>query len=638
MKQFLCGFVLLCLLGLESLAQSQGAALCAKYKAEALGRQFRNARVAYPGDPGIDVKYHHLDLSVVYQSRYLSGNVRTDFVTLKDNFSSCSFDLHASMTVDSVRMGNDRVAFTRSGNKIILNFARSYPKGERISVNIYYRGNPRTSAFGSFSFGTHSGAPVVWSLSEPYGAPDWWPCKDDPSDKIDSARVWITMPSGFVSVSNGVLTGKTDHSDGTSTYKWFSRYPVAHYLISLASSNYTEYTRYWKYTESDSMRISHFIYPEVLTNNLRSQLNETERMLDFFSSVFGRYPFVEEKYGHAMCGFGGGMEHQTVSSMGGFNQDLIVHELAHQWFGDMINCKTWADIWVNEGFASYSEALYAEHKSGRATYELYMDDYITLAKRATGTVSIQNPEDENQIFNYNRTYAKGAVVLHMLRGILGDEMFFRVLKDYAASEFAYGAAGIDDFRKVAERTSGKDLGYFFSQWLYGESYPRYQFGWAAQGQGTVKLRISQTRLSASPSYFSMPVDLKISLENGRDTLVTVFTEGAEQEFTISGLPSVVKSVVFDPSRKIMKELTLTDVISGLEEQEEILIYPNPADKVLYLKDFSGKDTDFEITDLLGRTVLRGKTGGRSSIDISSLSSGKYILRLGERTSRRVLVR
>lgn len=620
-------FALLIICGSAS-GQGQGGILCSKHKAEAFVRQARNARVAYPGDTKIDVKYHHLNLNISYTAKYISGAVRTDFVTTEDNFTACSFDLNAALKVDSVIMNKSKVNFARSGNKINLTFAQTYSKAQKLSLTIYYQGTPQGSAFGSFSFGTHGGgSPAVWSLSEPYGAPDWWPCKDDPSDKIDSVAVSVTMPSAFVSVSNGVLKEQKTNADNTKTYHWESRYPISHYLISVACSNYAEYTDYFKYSATDSMKISHFIYPEVLTTNLKKQLDETADMLQYFSDQFGLYPFIKEKYGHAMCGFGGGMEHQTVSSMGGFNQDLISHELAHQWFGDKITCKTWADIWVNEGFASYSEALYAEHKSGKPVYDAYMQEYIRVAKNASGTLSIKDIQDENKIFDYNLVYGKGAVVLHMLRGVLGDKVFFEVLKGYANSEFAYGAAGIDDFRTVAERISKKDLKYFFDQWLYGESYPRYQYSWSKTGNNSVAVTINQNKLTTAPNYFSMPVELKLSLSNQKDTTVIAFVESNTKVFQFTNLAAEVKSIVFDPGNKIMKTVSENGVISGLEDEGTLfVIYPNPTEKSLKIRHSLTKIDKMEVLDISGRAVI-SEAYTSDELNVSSLYPGKYFLRI-----------
>ncbi|NJR31235.1 M1 family metallopeptidase [bacterium] len=202
-------------------------------------------------------------------------------------------------------------------------------------------------------------------------------------------------------------------------------------------------------------------YPESLTNTTKIALDKTAFMLDLFSQKFGLYPFIKEKYGHAQFGWGGGMEHQTCSSMGSFGETLMAHELAHQWFGDKITCKSWEHIWLNEGFASYGECLYTEAVSGKSGYDSYINSFMTSAKTASRTIYVQNINNINEIFNSARTYRKGAVVIHMLRGIVGDDKFFKILQNYMTSKNAYGSATIEDFQTVAEQVHGQKFGLLF---------------------------------------------------------------------------------------------------------------------------------------------------------------------------------
>ena len=247
---------------------------------------------------------------------------------------------------------------------------------------VYYHGTPGSSGFGSFAFSSQGGNPAIWTLSEPYGAKDWWPAKDTPADKADSADFWITVSTSLKAVSNGKLMSIVDNGNGTHTYKWKNSYPIAQYLLSMAITNYAEYTNYYHYSPSDSMPINHFLYPENLNSNI-SQLNKTPGMIEIYSQQFGQYPFINEKYGHAQFGWGGGMEHQTVSSMGGFSDGLIAHELAHMWYGDNITCKDWHHIWLNEGFATYGEGVIYENWYGKACYDNYIASEMSGCKKCS---------------------------------------------------------------------------------------------------------------------------------------------------------------------------------------------------------------------------------------------------------------
>ncbi|HLO46038.1 MAG TPA: M1 family aminopeptidase [Leadbetterella sp.] len=610
----------------QGLGQEFSGRACSTTKIRAFQNAKAQARLAYPGDPNIDVVFHRIKLNINPSNKFLIGSVFTTF-TAQNDIGSVSFDLQANMKVDSVKIGSQKIGHSQGNNKLNIVLPKSLKTNEVQSLEIFYRGTPRTSAFGSFSLSTHGSAksPVIWTLSEPYGAPDWWPCKDNPADKIDSTEVWVTLPSSFVSVSNGFLQSDIKTENGQSTYKWKNSYPIAHYLISIACSNYTTHQNVFNYN-GKSMPVVHYLYPEALTNTIKKQLDETTDMLKFFSDLFGEYPFMDEKYGHAMCNFGGGMEHQTVSSMGGFSEDLIAHELAHQWFGDKITCKTWADIFVNEAFASYAEALYQEHKYGKETYQETINEHITNAKKTLEPIYISNPANENLIFDYGLTYGKGAVVLHMLRGVLGDSLFFVSLKAYQNSEFAHKAATIDDFRKVVERTSQKDLKYFFDQWIYGVNYPKYTFSYKQPQPEVLEIMVSQEKLNTNPNFFKMPIEFKIVMNSGKTLSKTFFQDEISQVFKITNLTEPVKEVVFDPNLLIMKELKNLGSITSNEIQEQSIgIFPNPASDYLEMKHQLRDLQSIELLNNKGQ-IIKHLAPNSTKIDLKNLASGHYILK------------
>ena len=539
------------------------------------------------------------------------------------------------MVVDSVLSNGTSLSFSQSNDELHITLDQNANKNDNISVVITYHGLPDITGLGSFEFGENQGVPAIWTLSEPYGAKTWFPNKDNPSDKADSSDVWITVADNLTGVSNGDLIETINNGDGTKTYKWRSRYPIAPYLISLAIADYSIYETYYHYSPSESMLVINYIYPQNL-NSIKSLLDQTPSMIDIMSGYFGPYPFLKEKYGHAEFGVLAGMEHQTISSMGAFFDGIIVHELTHQWFGDKITCAKWEDIWVNEGFAVYGEALYQEATSGKEAYYDVIKSNMSRAKDAVGTIYVQNINSIDEIFDGDRTYAKGGVVIHMLRGVMGDENFFRTLKAYMSdTSLAYGSATIRDFQHVAETVSGTNLSYFFDEWLYGENYPRYVVDWyydLIQGNTyQVSVEVKQS-VNTLPQFFTMPIDMKINTSLG-DTTVRIFNNAQDQifNFTIEGKPLTLD---FDPDNYILKEQ------SGNTHNVPITYtlaqnYPNPFNPGTTITYELGNVSNVQLNvyDITGRLVSRlvnQKQREGSYVvefDGSSLASGVYFYRL-----------
>ena len=614
------------------------------------------SKVQYPGDQSIDVKYYKLDLNITNNPNYLSGAVSIIFTPATSNINSAFFDLQNNLQIDSILLNQSvNPAFTHSSNKINISLDRSYSSSEQISIIIYYRGVPGSSGFGSFEFSTHNNGtqPAIWTLSEPYGASDWFPCKDTPADKADSSDVYCTVNSNLKVVSNGLLIEVVDNGNNTTTYKWKNSYPIAHYLISLAIANYFEFTNYFKYSPTDSMPVVHYIYPEKFNSQLQQQLDKTVEMLQVFSDKFGLYPFINEKYGHAQFGWGGGMEHQTVASMGSFGSGIVSHELSHQWFGDMITCRDWQNIWLNEGFATYSEGVYIEAVQGSTQYLNYITNEMTYARQAVGSIYLQDISSVGSIFNYSRSYAKGAVVLHMLRGVLGDSLFFSTLKTYANHpEYKYATAITENFKDVAENISGQDLDYFFNEWIYGANYPKYniQWGYKAQsgsGKFDVTVNINQ-QVNNDPPFFTMPIELKIKTVSG-DTIISVFNDQQQQtfNFTVNAQPNGFQ---FDPDNWILDDAGIVMDVYTENNQLSFLLeqnYPNPFNPSTVI-EYTLPKSEFVtliVYDILGNEIARLVNGNQNSgahtvnFNSSDLTSGIYFyqLKAGENRSMKKMI-
>ena len=571
MKRILTIFVLL-FFSTITFAQIDSKTICSQSKISAFQKSKKNNSIQYPGDSNIDVTYYKLDITVNYDKNaspavYLNGTVTINAKAV-GNISSVFFDLRNHMTINELKVNGAEASYTHNHDIVTITLNSAVNDGDEFVTEITYEGTPLSSSLGSFGYSTTYDA--IWTLSEPYGSSDWWVCKDTPDDKPDSADIWITTSTNLVPASNGSLEAIVQNGNGTHTYKWHESYPIAQYLISMAIAPYATYEQYYHYSPTDSMQVIHYNYPQNHTQSRINSESETVNMLEVFSDLFGQYPFIKEKYGHAEFIWSGAMEHQTLTSIGYYGRATIVHELAHQWFGDMITCADWQNIWLNEGFATYCESLYFEKVDG---YDAFIDDVLYnmgRAKSANGSIYVQNINSENEIFSSVRSYSKGSIVLHMLRGVIGDENFFKTMYDYAHDpQVRFNAAVTEDFQRVAETVSGMDLDWFFHEWIYEEGYPQYSYAWSGSENGgnySVTGLINQNQ-TVGPT-FKMPVELVVEYTDGTEESFTVWDSTASQQFEISTSKEPF-NVKFDPNNWILKDV------------EELLINP-PLDKGILL--------------------------------------------------------
>jgi hypothetical protein len=498
------------------------APFLAAWKAEGLRRARHMAVSATPNQLAYDVSWYDLDLTFNPPGAQISGTVRVLAKVLNGPLMTLDLDLSASLGVTAVTSAASPATFSHPGDLLTVNLDRAYATGEFIDVRVTYSGSP---VAGSFGYQMVNGRQLIWSLSEPYGARTWWPCKDQPADKADSVTIRYTVPTGLVTASNGTQLSATDNGIQAVT-RWRERHPIATYLVSIASYPYTHTLDWYRPSPTDSMRIDFFNYPESAGGAAAVQA-KVKTMIGAYATRFGPYPFQDEKYGHAQFQFSGGMEHQTCTSLGSFAEFVVAHELGHQWWGDLVTCRDFHHIWLNEGFATYMEAIWAESQGGLAAYhaDLALNKYY-----GPGTVYVPNDQDEARIFDSNLSYDKGSWVLHMLRHVLGDATFFASLAQYRATN-AYGTATTETFRAACEGVSGRSLSKFFQQWVYGERYPVYRATWTSHPGGgghDVSLTLEQRQ---GWQLFTMPVDVRITTAAGpRDFVVQ--DSLASQSFTL----------------------------------------------------------------------------------------------------------
>jgi aminopeptidase N len=511
-----------------------------------------------------DVKYWQLDVDVTnINGQVIYGKVTMTSESMVNGLTTVDYDFHNSMTVDSAFMGGSAVTYTRPSNLVRITLDQAYNQGQQFTTVVYYHGHPPGGGFGSFTWDTHNGQPIVSTLSEPEGAREWWPCKDMPHDKADSSDVYITVPDNLVATSNGLLISNNNNGNGTRTFHWHSSYPITTYLISLAISNYQSFTDWYMSTSGDSMPIVNYVYPEHY-NQAMTDLGVTAQAIGIYADLFGEYPFFNEKYGHSIFPWGGAMEHQCNTSYGSglIRGDhaydwIVVHELAHMWFGDMITTDTWPNIWMNEGFASYCEALWTEELQGHAAYLNYMR-YNNSVEYPSGPIY-----DPYPLFDGNTVYDKGSWVLHMLRGVMGDDAFFDGMYAYANDpDHMYGTITTQEFQAIMEQYYGSSLTWFFQQWIWGINRPSYEYSWITEdiggGQYEMFLHIDQVENPPTQAVFTMPIKI-YPIIGGVDTMVTVWNNTREDDFRVvlNGNPYLVQFDVDDWILKFASHVNYT---------------------------------------------------------------------------------
>ena len=449
---------------------------------------------------------------------------------------------------------------TESSTTRVATLDRAYGIGEEFTLTIEYTGTTVSMGFGSIDVTTQiGGAPVVSSLSQPYYAYTWWPSKDDdvntPGDKSDKATLEfsITVPGNLTVPSNGLLQSVDALSGGRARFNWATDYPIASYLVSFAATEYNTWTIDYTHP-GGTMPIQFFIYQWNDTPANRAAWERVTDMLDVYTSLYGEYPFIDEKYGIYFFPYGGGMEHQTMTGQGSFDEILTAHELSHQWWGDMITCKTWSDIWLNEGFASYSECLWKEFESGTSDPAAYFAR-IQARKPTNVNGSVYIPEEQlafARILNTNFSYNKAAWVLHQLRHLVGDGVFFDILADYRAA-YAFSAATTDDFVAVASAAYGSDLTWFFDQWVYQIGAPAYEFGWTTSTTDDRQALLIQVRQVQDPSYpevFVSPIEFAATIDGSPQT-ITVWNDQRDQGFSVP-VTGEVTELELDPDEWILR--------------------------------------------------------------------------------------
>lgn len=577
-------FTLLLLTGIKAFSQVSPDN-CKRIEEIALMERLGHERIAGRGNATLasnnfDVKYYRCEWEVNPAVNYISGKV-TVYYLITTTTSSISFDLMNGLNVDSVKQRSLLLTKQHSSNVLQVNFTSTVNVGTFDSVSIFYQGVPPNTGFGSFVQTTHAGTPVIWTLSEPYGSRDWWPCKNGLDDKADSLDIFVTTPAIYKAASNGLLQSEILVNGGTKKIAyWKHRYPIASYLVCFAVTNYSVFNNSVQ-LGAFSLPMQTYCYPESLTafqTNTPLVLNA----LQLFHNLFGEYPFIKEKYGHVQFSWGGGMEHQTATFVVNAGEGLMAHELAHQWFGDKITCASWEDIWLNEGFATQLASIYMEVKYPASIITNRKNEIANITSQPGGSVKVNDTTNVGRIFDGRLSYTKGSHLLYMLRWILGDSVFFNAVRQYAKDpKVSYGFATTTDFKNHLELVSGKDLTKFFKDWYEGQGYPTYNVEWTPLGSSYVKIKMNQTTSHPSVNFFELPVAL--NFKNATQQKTIILDNKINGEIFIRNIGFTPDTILIDPEYwLITRNNTSRKVPNAVNGQNIVQVFPNPIQTQFYV--------------------------------------------------------
>ncbi len=476
-----------------------------------------------------DVIHYNLNIDLQHEKRILSGDVIITGKLKDKNIKTIEMNLYNNMVVSHIEVSGRNATFEHYQTTLRIHLPEKLP--DTFAIRIRYSGTPKKLGFASFVFGKINEQPLIFSLNEPEFASTWFPCNDIPSDKA-LADISITADSSLVSVSNGKLVSVQTNGN-KKTYSWNISYPISTYLISLYSSKYYNFNESYISITGDTIPLQYYVLPSH-RDAAKKDFEDHPAMMRCFENLFGPYPFPKEKYGVAeFLWQNGAMEHQTISGIGTkfvtgnkYFNDILVHELAHHWWGNAVGPHSWRDIWLNEGFANYCEALYEEYYNGKEALHAKMASIYS--PNFTGT--LYDPEED--LFS-TTVYDKGAWVVHMLRNELGDSVFFRTLRTYF-ERFKYSNASTSDFIKVCEEVSGKNLDWFFDQWVYtGDNVPHIEWRYQStkrENDFLLTLTMKQVQYGFQDYILKIPVTFEYSSRKNWITK-TVVMDATEKTFT-----------------------------------------------------------------------------------------------------------
>lgn len=512
----------------------------------AKGRETRFVNYSTDLQYELDVLHYDIDLKLFPELKRIESEVIITATPVSKKLSQADFNLYDNLKIHSIQLNGEAVKYFHKGTKLSLKDV-NIAVNDTVKIKIKYSGTPQKLGLSSFAFGKINGRSLTYTLNEPNNASTWLACNDIPTDKA-SMKIRIENEQQFVSVSNGVLISEKKNGKRKS-FTWETRYPIATYLICFYSGPYVQLNDKYIDANDDTLALNYYVLPEDV-DEAKIDFEDHAIYLEVFENIFGEYPFKKEKYGVAQFLWQlGAMEHQTITGIGSklvtgkkLFSDVLIHELAHHWWGNAITPSSWNDIWLNEAFSTYSEALYFEQVAGKSALISTMDDKFD--DNFTGTVF--EPDD---LFN-STVYNKGAWILHMLRYEMGDSIFFKFLKNYY-KEFRYKNISTEEFIKFCEDESDLNLAQFFDQWIFsGEGIPTINYKYRiVRRNGTNYLDIILTQ-QAKDIIYELPIDIQIITSADSQIFERVTFSDEQMTFSFPFDGKFIKLNI-DPERKIL---------------------------------------------------------------------------------------
>ena len=600
-----------------------------------------------------DVHFYKLDVAMERTNKTISrGNVTIKALATVAALDTFGVELHPNLTIDSVKANNATATFARSGNEVKIFLPQTIALNNEVAVQIFYKGTPPSNGSAAIGDGMSNasspswGNQATWSLSQPFSAYEWWPCKQVLTDKADSSEVWITTSNSNKAGSNGILKQVVPLPNNKARYEWKSNYPINYYLISVAIAQYVDYSIFATPAgATQPILIQNFIYdnPQTLTR-FKDDIDQTADMMVAFSELFGLYPFHKEKYGHCMAPLSGGMEHQTMTTQGFFEFTLTAHELAHQWFGDYVTCASWEDIWLNEGFASYGEYLAYEKLVSKAAADTYMEGvHDNVKSQPGGSVFVSDVANESRIFSSRLTYDKGNTLVHTLRYLINnDAVFFNALQVYL-EEYKNSNANTQQLLDILQAETSVNFDEFKNQLFFGQGFPTYNAVWNYDG-GNLYVELNQTTSSNATTLFTLPVELKLNYQGG-DTIVRIKPTVNGDRFIVA-TANTINSIEVDPFNGLVNNATVQkdenlifSITTSINEEKLFAtVFPNPANNSITINtSHYSAEKNIVIYNALGEKVFSlNTTDNNTIVDVSTFATGFYFVTVGNGKTQQVV--
>ncbi|MGB6092813.1 MAG: M1 family aminopeptidase [Moheibacter sp.] len=573
--------------------------------------------------------YYRLEMKLNPNQQAFSGTTTVHFNTT-DELSLFKINARSNLNIQSISYHQNTISsYTRAGDVLNITLPEMLPSGKLDSISISFSGNSATST--GLTLGQHAGVPIIETIAQPWHASSWWVCKDDLIDKVTKLDVYVTHPNEFKAASNGLLKSVTPAENGMSVTHWQHNYAIPVYLIGIAVTNYAEYNNS-VVINGTTVPIINYLYPETMSN-WTDQLDQVPSHIQFLSEKFGDYPYKNEKYGHAQWNRNGGMEHSTMSFMGKFTFNLVVHELAHMWFGDKVTCATWHDIWLNEGFADYCTGLLTEYYDGEQSFQSWKSTRVQEITAQNGG-SVYNPdaESESRTFNSRLTYKKGSMAAHLIRFMMNDdELYYQTLKNWLNDpEFAWGYADTEDLKAFLEAQTGNDWSNYFNDWIYGEGHPIFNILVdKTPNSNELTVRFSQTGSHSSVLFFHTPFEIEFRGSAGQKEIRRFEISAQQQNFEVNDLGFNVTSFVPNPKSDVICQIAGSVLSTDeLNSESEIKIYPNPVQNLLNIVS-DAQIRQIEITDLSGKTIYKKSKINLNQFEVQTRNfpKGIYIIQI-----------